>query len=247
MRPRRAVVVGGLSVCLVGTFGVGEALAATSGSGGQGGSATSPGPLSGLVNAVGGLIGHGHRGQSDPPAPSDPPGGGPLGILPGPSASPDPLGDILPSGVPTNPSGLTRHLPSLPSASGNPQPSGSLPSLPSPGNSLPDHLCLPQQLRSTLPSSIPGCLNLTECKRGLVRDLEELPRVKLTRLAQYAQRVLGDIPACLASLLPAAPSATPTATPAQSVRQTPASFTHLPAPRRAPPAKPVREQPNFTG
>lgn len=118
--------------------------------------------------------------------------------------------------------------------------------LPKPGDNVPDHLCLPQQLASSLPSDIPTCLDLTTCKSGLIRDLEQLPTAQLTELADYVQKVLGDIPACLESLLPTtspSPSSpTHTATPTS---RPPTPVEHEPAPAR--PATPVKRQPAFTG
>lgn len=121
--------------------------------------------------------------------------------------------------------------------------------LPDPGESIPSHLCLPAQLQSALPSSIPTCLNLTVCKQGLVRDLEALPTVKLDGLAQYVQRVLGDLTACLTSLVPQLPTAAPTqpSEPPTTPGSPPHGGISKPAPPPAHAATPVKQEPNFTG
>jgi hypothetical protein len=217
MRFPRALVACALAVSLVVVAGGAQAVAAP----GTGGATPSPaqpsGPLDGLTKTIGGLLGGG-SGNTGSHAPT-----------PAPS--------------PSTHKARPHHDGS--SKSGTSPVSG-LP-LPSPGDDLPDHLCLPGQLTSSLPSDIPTCLDLTTCKNGLVRDLERLPTVKLTELADYVQQVLGDIPACLESLLPTtSPSPSPSSTPPSTPPlPPPGSAVHEPAP--AQPATPVTRQPGFTG
>lgn len=252
MRFRRVVLAGAMSACLVGVLGAGQAAAAT------GGSHANPGgssPLGGLTDTVNGLLGQDQHGQKT--TTPDP--------LPTPSTKSDPsnpLSGLLPSNQSSDPSGGSQE----PSQSGGSHHStvshestesgggGSLPlisslPLPGPGENVPNHLCLPEQLQSALPSSIPSCLNLTVCKQGLVRDLQALPTVKLNGLAEYVQRVLGDLTACLTSLVPELPTAAPThvSEPPTSQGSSPPEASFAPAPPPAKPATPVKQEPNFTG
>lgn len=226
MRFPRVLTACAVAVSLVVVSGAARAVAAP-GSGASPSPAQS-GPLDGITGAIGGLLGGGEGGggtSSPTPEPT------PTVHKPGPGHH--------------GPGGSGGSVGSHGSGS---SPVGGLP-LPKPGDDLPDHLCLPEQLASSLPSDIPTCLDLTTCKDGLTRDLEELPTVQLTELADYVQKVLGDLPACLASLLPttapspsSSSSPTPTRTPSS---EPPAPVEHEPAP--AQPATPVNRQPAFTG
>lgn len=248
MRFRRVVLAGAMSVCLVGVLGAGQAAAAT---GDDPSGSSKSGPLGGITDTVRGLLGQDSQTQ-DPstnpsPAPSvKPDPSGPLpGVLPGDGSS-DSSGGAQGSGDSQHSTGSHDSSVSDPGGGGLPLISD-LP-LPDPGDNIPSHLCLPEQLQSALPSSIPGCLNLTVCKQGLVRDLEALPTVKLDGLAQYVQRVLGDLTACLTSLieLPSAAPSTPPSEPPTSTQSSPPPE-HEPAPASARPATPVKQEPNFTG
>lgn len=216
MRFPRALVACAVAVSLVALAG-GARAAAAPGTGATTPTPAASGPLDGITGTIGGLLGGG----------------------PGDAGSPSP--------EPTRSHSAPSHSPSGHGGSGGPgtSPVSGLP-LPKPGDDVPDHLCLPEQLASSLPSDVPTCLDLTTCKNGLVRDLERLPTVKLTELADYVQQVLGDIPACLESLLPTtspSPSSPPPSSP-PSVPP-PGSAVHEPAP--AQPATPVTRQPAFTG
>lgn len=220
MRFPRVLAACAVAVSLVVVAGGARAVAAP-GSGGATPSPAQSGPLDGITGTIGGLLG---GGSGD---------------------------DGSPSPTPTSSSSTHRSGPGD-GGSGGAGGSGTSPvsglPLPKPGDNVPDHLCLPEQLASSLPADLPTCLDLTTCKAGLIRDLERLPTVKLTELADYVQQVLGDIPACLESLLPSpspSPStSTPTATPT-SKPPAPAPVEHEPAP--AQPATPVTRQPAFTG
>lgn len=213
----RALLTCAVVVSLVVVSGATRAIAAP-GAGGVIPSQPQPsGLLGGITKRVGGLV----RGAS----------GGVVSPSPTPSVTPS---SPAPQTSPQGSGGGSGRLPV-----------SSLP-LPKPGDNVPDHLCLPEQLASSLPSDIPTCLDLTTCKNGLIRDLEQLPSVQLTELADYVQRVLGDVPACLQSLLPTAvPSPSPPTHTAKPPSRAPAPVEHQPAPAR--PATPVKRQPAFTG
>ncbi|MGH3096810.1 MAG: hypothetical protein ACRDMV_12520 [Streptosporangiales bacterium] len=252
MRFRRVVLAGAMSACLVGVLGAGQAAAATGGShDGPGGSS---GPLGGLTDTVQGLLGqdqHGREATAPDPSPtpstrSDP--SGPLsGLLPSDQSS-DPPGGSQGSSHSHHSTGSHESTDS--GVDGGALPLISSLPLPDPGENVPNHLCLPEQLQSALPSSVPSCLNLTVCKQGLVRDLQALPTVKLNGLAEYVQRVLGDLTACLTSLVPELPTAAPTqaSEPPTSPQSSPPEASYAPAPPpSARPATPVKQEPNFTG
>lgn len=220
MRFPRAIAVCAVAVSLVALAGGAQAVAAPGAGGATPSHAQPSGPLDGVTKTIGGLLGggSGHHGSPSP----------------------------TPTPTRTSSTHKSRPVHGDPggSASGT-SPVGGLP-LPKPGDDLPDHLCLPAQLASSLPSDIPTCLDLTTCENGLIRDLEQLPTVKLTELADYVQKVLGDIPACLESLLPtASPSPTSPTHTAKPTSRPPAPVEHEPAPAR--PATPVTRQPAFTG
>lgn len=254
MRFRRVVLVGTVSTCLVAAIGAGQASAATDGSGDDPGG-SSGGLLDGLTKTVHGLLGQGNQDPSgtSTPAPSRKTKQDPSGLLPtllpknqSGNGSSDDAGGSNDSKGGDSGNGGSKGADDASGPGGGLPLIGSLP-LPKPGDNIPSHLCLPAQLSDALPSNIPACLDLTICKQGLVRDLEALPTVKLTGLAQYVQRVLKDIPECLLSLLPTtSPSASPAHSSAPPKPSPPRSSSPKPAPP-APAATPVEQEPNFTG
>ncbi|MGH3319729.1 MAG: hypothetical protein ACRDN9_06015 [Streptosporangiaceae bacterium] len=266
MWSHRLLVSGALSVCLLATVGAGQAVAATGGSSDSAGRSGSSGPLTGLTDSVSSLVGgeHGvldHAQDPVSPRTSSSDSAGPAGDLVGSGAKQvtksvksvsKSVTKNVPHGgqLPTDPSNALP-LPGNSSSGESADPGGGSLPLPAPGDSVPNHLCLPDALTSSLPSSIPTCLDLTTCKEGLLNDLATLPKPTLTDLVDYVERVLVDLPACLLSLLP---TGSPSSPPPSPVPPAPKPPTHAratpPAPQPPPtakPAKPVRMQPNFTG
>lgn len=105
---------------------------------------------------------------------------------------------------------------------------------------------LPADLRDQLPGSVPTCI--PECLSDSVMHLlKQLPQDTLDELIADIESTLGELPACLESLLPSTPPAEnpPSQHRHRHHHHLPPVNTHIPY--HAGPAEPVGGSPDFTG